>query len=155
MVCNKDMRIPPDQTTHGKSRTKVYRAWQQMKQRCFNKKNKGFGHYGGRGVIVCARWRDSFENFYKDMGEPPTKNHSIDRINNDGNYEPNNCRWATIKQQNQNQTKTIYLTYKGKTKTISEWSREIGISIQTMHSRRRLGFSVERILEPKKYVHKK
>jgi hypothetical protein len=79
--------------------TPEYRAWSALKNRCYNKSNKDFRKYGGRGISVCQRWADSFMAFFEDMGPRPSKRHSIDRINNDGNYEPGNCRWATPKEQ--------------------------------------------------------
>lgn len=79
-----------------------YNSWKGIKVRCTNEKNPAFKYYGGRGISMCERWFDSFENFYADMGPKPTPKHSIDRINNDGNYEPSNCRWATAKQQMNN-----------------------------------------------------
>jgi hypothetical protein len=75
-----------------------YKIWCYMKTRCYNKNNKDYKHYGGRGIIICDRWKNSFENFLNDMGEKP-EGYSIDRINVDGNYEPSNCRWATQKEQ--------------------------------------------------------
>lgn len=93
-------------TTHGntqdKRKTVEYHTWQDMKHRCYNRKNKRYKDYGGRGITVCARWLNSFENFFKDMGPRPSSKYSIDRKNNDGNYEPGNCRWATDKQQHNN-----------------------------------------------------
>ncbi|MFG2380575.1 hypothetical protein [Streptomyces avermitilis] len=86
-------------TRHGLHRTPTYIAWAAMIQRCTNPKNPKFSHYGGRGITVCDRWRGSFEAFLQDMGERPTEDLSIDRINNDGSYEPGNCRWATKTEQ--------------------------------------------------------
>lgn len=91
--------------THGKSHTPEYKIWAGMIQRCTNPKTDNYKHYGGRGITVCERWRNSFEAFYEDMGHRPSKLHSVERINNDGNYEPDNCKWATKRKQSQNQQK--------------------------------------------------
>ena len=86
---------------HGMADTPVYRVWQAMKNRCYNPKQRAYPYYGGRGISVCGRWRESFSSFLSDMGMPPT-GMSLDRIDNDGNYEPGNCRWATTLQQRHN-----------------------------------------------------
>jgi hypothetical protein len=87
-------------TTHGMSGTRVYQCWQDLLRRCLNRDHRQYDDYGGRGIAVCKRW-ETFENFYADMGDPPP-GLSIDRINNDGNYEPSNCRWTTRAEQNRN-----------------------------------------------------
>lgn len=87
---------------HGLRSHPLYYTWHGMIQRCYGTKRKDYGRYGGRGITVCDRWKDSLENFIHDMGEKPSPKHSIDRINNDGNYEPSNCRWATPTQQASN-----------------------------------------------------
>lgn len=84
-----------------------YQCWQNLKGRCLNKNVKNYPSYGGRGIKVCERWMNSFKNFLDDMGSKPSKSHSIDRVNNDGNYEPNNCRWATSKEQAGNKRNMI------------------------------------------------
>jgi hypothetical protein len=93
------------QYRHGMKKTRVYRIWNAMRQRCHNPNQPHYERYGGKGVRVCKKWRDDFVAFYEDMGDPPTDKHSIDRINPSGNYEPRNCRWATASQQNRNKRK--------------------------------------------------
>ena len=90
--------------THGMKNSREYHSWQSMKQRCLNTSVRSYADYGGRGIIICDRWLNSFENFYADMGKRP-EGHTLDRINNEGNYEPSNCRWATPSEQSLNQRK--------------------------------------------------
>ena len=96
--------------THGeasvKNRVPEYSSWYNMKNRCYNTKTNYYKNYGGRGIIVCERWLNSYENFLEDMGRKPGKNYSLDRKDNNGNYEPGNCRWATAKEQNNNRKPT-------------------------------------------------
>lgn len=134
-------------TRHGMANSKEYRSWQQMIKRCYDKKKQGYERYGGRGITVCDRWRTSIEEFLKDMGPKPSINHSIERINNDGNYEPGNCVWATSSEQARNRRTTVRLTLNGKTLCLAEWAKELSISTQSLWVRlNRLGWSVERAL---------
>ncbi len=133
-------------TIHGKHNTKVYIAWRNMRRRCSNPKDRDWENYGGRGVRVCERWR-SFENFYADMGDPP-KGTSLDRINTDGDYEPSNCRWATYVAQVRNRRNTLLVSYKGETKTMQEWSEELGVRYGTLSQRlNKYKWSVEMAFE--------
>lgn len=98
--------------THGLTKSAEYKAWIHIRSRCLYKKDKKYYLYGGRGIKVCERWM-KFENFYKDMGDKPSPDHSIDRIDSNGNYEPENCRWATAKEQSRNTRRNIYLDVEG------------------------------------------
>ena len=101
--CLKAQKLSLRAKTHGQSNTPEFTSWVSMLSRCYNPNRDVYPYYGGRGITVCDRWKDSFENFYTDMGPRPEKNFSIDRINPDGNYEPSNCRWATTVEQHRNQ----------------------------------------------------
>ena len=115
--------------------TPTYTTWASMVQRCTNRKSTSWFKYGGKGITVCKRWL-TFENFLADMGERPN-GMSIDRINPRGNYTAKNCRWATAKQQGGNQTKTRYITFRGKRQCLTAWAAELGITPSTLHRRLR------------------
>jgi hypothetical protein len=137
------------ETTHGMSRTKEYRTWSHMKERCQNDRCKNYKDYGGRGITVCDEWSNSFEQFYKDMGSRPKKK-SIDRIDVNGNYEPDNCRWATMKTQQNNRTNNHMLTCFGKTQNLMRWSEEVNIKYKILHCRiNKHKWSIERALTTK------
>lgn len=122
--------------------TKEYRTWAKMIARCTNQNDPKYHRYGGRGITVCERWRHSYDNFLSDLGRAPSKKHSIDRINVNGNYEPGNCRWATAKQQANNTTKNRYISYLGITKSASDWALEVGMKQATIIARLNRGWSV-------------
>ncbi len=132
-------------TRHGMSKDRLYVNWVQMKGRCLNPKNHKYAQYGGRGVTVCARWLD-FANFIQDMGRPPSETHTIDRIDVNGNYEPNNCQWATPTQQMNNRQVSKLITCNGATKTQAQWSYETGIPQQTIYRRLKDGMAPEKAL---------
>lgn len=133
-------------------KTPEYVAWWSMRGRCLNKKDsEDYKRYGERGITVCREW-DSFENFLKDMGRRPSEDYSLDRIDNNGNYEPSNCRWATKKQQSRNRRTNRLLTYKNQTKPLCEWSDIIGISQTMLYQRLRHGYTIAEAFERKKYL---
>jgi len=130
---------------HGMTGTKIYKVWRRLRQRCNNPKESRYHRYGGRGIKVCERW-EKFENFYEDMGDVPD-GRTIDRIDNDGDYEPSNCRWATSKEQARNRVSNRLMTYKGETKILTEWAEIFGISSHTLRGRVvELGWSDEEAL---------
>lgn len=129
--------------TSGGQQTREYKAWLHLRARCENKSSRDFYRYGGRGIKVCARWA-SFENFIADMGARPSASHSIDRINVNGNYEPNNCRWATPKQQQMNRRDNIQISAFGRTMLASEWSSKTGLKECTIMWRIRHGWAHEK-----------
>lgn len=133
--------------THNGSYCPEYRIWIGMKVRCFQSKHPSYQRYGARGITVCDRWKDSFANFYADMGKRPSKNHSLDRIDNNGNYTPENCRWATREEQMRNTRHSTLLTYRGQTKTMAEWAEITGLKPATITTRyTKYGWSVEQTL---------
>lgn len=133
------------ETTHGMSKTKIHETWLGMRDRCKNKNNINYKNYGGRGIKVCKRW-EKFENFYEDMGERPSKKHSLDRVNNNGNYEPSNCRWATREEQLNNKRTNRYLSFNGKKMTVTQWAKELLVSPNTIFNRVKSGWETEKIL---------
>ncbi len=133
--------------THGHSltgrKTPEYIAWLNMRKRCTDKRARCYVNYGGRGIAVCDRWRDSFENFLEDMGARPSPSHSLDRIDVNGNYRPENCRWATVDEQNANRRSTVMATFRGETRSIIEWSQILGINRKTIYYRLTNGRQVD------------
>jgi hypothetical protein len=144
--CYKNKVLIERSTTHGKTGTREYRAWYSIKRRCNTSSYCNYKNYGGRGITVCDRWKDSFENFYADMGDAP-EGTSIDRIDNNGNYEPSNCRWATDKEQRRNMRTNHMITFSNKTQCVADWASELGISQSAIYSRlNKLNWSIEKSL---------
>jgi hypothetical protein len=129
---------------HGRSLSSVYRVWHQMVRRCTNPRTHNWARYGGRGITVCERWKE-FSAFIADMGECPP-GHSLERINNEGSYSPENCRWATPKEQSSNMRTNRRITAFGETLHVSEWSRRLGIRGTTIHGRLKTGLDGEAAL---------
>lgn len=118
-------------TIHNMARTKIYSVWNGIKDRCLNNKKKNYKYYGGRGIKVCEEWKNDFLSFYNwAINNGYKEGLTIDRINNEGNYEPNNCRWATHKEQANNTRRNRYITYKGKRQSLANWCRELNIDYQ-------------------------
>lgn len=135
-------------TKHGMYGTPIYRTWLRMIQRCHNPNNRNYDGYGGRGIKVCDRWR-KFENFFEDMGDAP-KGLTLERIDNNMGYSPDNCMWATRKEQARNRRTTRFYTLNGETLTVSEWAKKIGISHESM--RKRINkWPLEKALTERKY----
>lgn len=131
------------------SRSRTYRCWQDMKQRCLNPNAQAYKDYGARGITVCDSWQESFANFLADMGEAPD-GMSLDRKNNDLGYSPNNCRWATQKQQSRNHRGCVFLEYQNKRMTIVEWSERTGINANTLQARYAKGWDIDSIFRSEK-----
>ena len=141
-----------DSFSHGLGGTRLYHIWANMHSRCYNPTSASFIHYGGRGIQVCNRW-NNVVNFLEDMGHPP-QGMSIDRINNDGNYTPENCRWATQEEQNSNTSRNRYVTWRGREQTIKAWAMELDLNPKSISERLNRGWTVERALTtptPRKY----
>lgn len=153
--CQTKQRVSEANRKHGMYQSSEYSSWRSMKARCLSKNDPYYHIYGGRGIILCDRW-NSFENFFADMGLKPTKKHSIDRIDVNGNYEPSNCRWATPKEQGNNTTRTRYVTFNGATLSLKMMSEKNNISYIVLKNRLRYGWSEEQALSTpvRKYKNK-
>lgn len=137
--------------SHNMSKTPIYNVWQMMIKRCSVPHSEGYCNYGGRGITVCDRWKDSFENFYQDIGEPPNVDCTLDRINNNAGYSPENCRWATSQEQARNTRANRFVTWKGEKKTLAEWAgdpelRLLGISASLLSHRLRKGWDIDSVM---------
>ncbi len=137
---------PRGNVKHGHTGTLTYARWKGMLARCHNLQASNYRHYGGKGITVCARWRESFEAFLGDMGACPSAAMTVDRLRNELGYEPGNCRWATKAEQNAHRASVLQLTHGGRTMNAVQWAAELGLSANTLRSRLRLGWSVERTL---------
>lgn len=133
---------------HGGSSTPEYKTWHGMRRRCYSPNQTGYELYGGRGIKVCARWRASFQHFLDDMGPRPSPRHSIDRIDVNGDYEPGNCRWATIiEQANNTRPRNGGVTWQGRTQSVAAWARELELPFEMLWNRlHTLRWPIERAL---------
>lgn len=130
--------------THGKSGSPIYAIWRSMMQRCYDKNSHAYSRYGGRGINVCNKWQ-TFEGFYEDMGDKP-KGKSLERLDNNGDYSPENVIWADIKQQNNNRRTNVFLEHNGKKQTMQQWCDELNLRIGTVWARINRGWDVSRAL---------
>jgi hypothetical protein len=151
--CHRDAILSGANRTHGKTGTAEHGGWKAMIARCTNPKNRRYHRYGGRGITVCERWRNSFEAFLEDMGPKPSPRHTVDRYpDRDGNYEPGNTRWATPKQQSRNQEKSLFYTHDGQTRSLPEWCEILGIDYQLVYNRLHVsGYSFDKAISSPKY----
>jgi len=143
--CARVLTLKKIKKTHGLTETTEYSIWENMRTRCNNIKNRYYKDYGGRGIKVCQEWDNSFSEFYKDMGNRPSKNHSIDRIDNNLGYCKSNCKWATQKEHCRNKRTTNFVVYNGETKPLAEWCEILGLGYKNTHKRiHYLNWTVER-----------
>ncbi len=133
--------------TSGRRVTSEYSCWMALRARCYDKTHVAYGRYGGRGIRVCKQWRHSFETFLSNMGLKPSKRHSIERIDPSGNYEPDNCRWATDREQARNTRRTIHVKIGGNSICLKDACRKVGLRYQTVRRRLKLGWPMERALK--------
>lgn len=150
MVGELGKRLGPARGTHKMSYSSECSCWKHMIQRCTNPKNERWDRYGARGIRVCERWT-KFENFLEDMGRQPFRGATIERKDNNGNYEPDNCKWATRAEQSRNKRDTVMITHDGKTMCLADWAIELGLNYNTLHNRIRVaGWPIERALTGRK-----
>lgn len=137
-------------TQHGhavaKSKPQTYTAWTSMRQRCYNQLHKAYPSYGGRGIKICERWIHSYTNFLTDMGEPTALGLTLERKDNNGDYTPDNCIWATTKEQNRNQRTRAWLDINGERKPVWQWAEETNQPASTIYSRMRKGWTGQEVL---------
>lgn len=137
--------------THGMTNTPEFETWHSMLSRCRLPSVPNFHRYGGRGITVCERWQDSFENFYADMGDRPTSKHSIERRDNDGDYTPENCYWGTEEEQQNNKSGTKRVVYQGESLSIAQWSRKLGINRHTLYNRLKSDWPLNKLFLSPRY----
>lgn len=130
-----DPLASPRTPRHGLSKTPEYGIWMGIKKRCCNKNYREYYLYGGRGIKVCDRWLNSFSNFLEDMGQRPKGDYSIDRIDNNGDYEPGNCKWSTRVEQANNTRQNLIISYRGQSRTLAQWCRKLDLSYRLMEDR--------------------
>lgn len=149
--CRKRNALGDLTRTHGEANairgvSPEYRAWQNMKKRCYNPADKRWARYGARGIKVCSEWRDSYEAFLRDMGRRPSPKHSLERLDNDGDYAPGNVAWETAATQARNKSTSRKLSLDGRTMTLSDWAKEFRIRRTTLAQRLSAGWTLREAL---------
>lgn len=145
--CLRDEKARANMTTHGESKTKLYAVWNTMMSRCYNPKTERYNRYGGRGITVCDEWLHNYQAFRDWANSNGYKEGlTIDRIDVDGNYCPDNCRWVSSLEQQNNTSRNRYITLDGETHTMAEWARKTGISVAAINSRLKSGWGVKETL---------
>ena len=135
--------VMKSKVTHGLTKTTEYRIWRGVVQRCHNENHDHYDKYGGRGIVMCAEWRSDFMIFLRDMGPRPSAKHTLDRKDNDQGYYKENCRWATVLEQQNNKRTNLYFEFDGEIKTLAEWCRELNLNREAMVYRIKNGMSFE------------
>lgn len=139
---------PSWRTKHGMSDTDEFKIWTGILTRCLNKNSQAYSSYGAKGIDICDRWKESFESFFNDMGHRPSKNHSIDRIDNEKGYSPSNCRWATKLEQARNKRRTLKAELNGELKPITQIAEEHGVTASSVRYRFSRGKTGRGLIEP-------
>ena len=140
---------------HGHTKTHLYQTWGNAKSRCYDVKSAPYKDYGGRGITVCDEWLNNFQAFYDwAMSSGYKEGLTLDRIDNNKGYSPDNCRWATIKEQSNNRRSNTYLAFRGERKTVSQWADDIGVSRETLYKRLSNGWDVAKTLTTPVRKHK-
>lgn len=145
--CGSAERRRAGRVRHGLTGAPEWATWKSMRERCVRPKAPAWEHYGGRGITVCERWLESFENFYADMGPRPD-GMTLDRIDNNGNYDPGNCRWATMEEQQNNRRSNVLVTLDGETKTLKQWATHFGVPYPVVKDRRSKGVEGAALFAP-------
>jgi hypothetical protein len=143
------LKLLPAHVTHGMTNTPEHKVWFGIKRRCYNQNEKNYKDYGAKGIVMSDDWKNNFLSFYNDMGPRPDNSFSIERKNNQGNYEKDNCKWATSKEQGRNKSNNFCITYKGETKCASEWEEILGLNKSSgiLQKRLKRGWSIEKTME--------
>ncbi len=137
--------------SHGLSSSPEYVSYDSMMNRCYNQNERSYKNYGARGVVVCPRWKGNFSNFLQDMGNKPSESHSLDRIDNNGNYESSNCRWATSKEQARNRRSNVLIEHNGESRLLCQWAEHFRIDQKLLRNRLFRGWEFDKAIQNKNF----